>query len=60
MITLHKTIEFQETYPLERIGRKEELLFFDIETTGFSGEYSTLYLIGCVYYEKGCWSSVVR
>lgn len=58
MITLHKTIEFQETYPLERIGRKEELLFFDIETTGFSGEYSTLYLIGCVYYEKGCWNLV--
>lgn len=58
MITLEKTISFHETYPLERIGRKEELLFFDIETTGFSGEYSTLYLIGCVYYRKGRWNLV--
>lgn len=59
MITLHKTIEFQETYPLDRIGgKKEELLFFDIETTGFSGEYSTLYLIGCVYYRNDCWNLI--
>ncbi|MFT4005803.1 MAG: ribonuclease H-like domain-containing protein [Lacrimispora sp.] len=58
MITLEKTISFQETYPLERIGRKEELLFFDIETTGFSGEYSTLYLIGCVYYRNDRWNLV--
>jgi uncharacterized protein YprB with RNaseH-like and TPR domain len=59
MITLHKTIEFEETYPLDRIGdKKEELLFFDIETTGFSGEYSTLYLIGCVYYRDNCWNLI--
>lgn len=58
MITLQKTIAFHETYPLERIGRREELLFFDIETTGFSGEYSTLYLIGCVYYRNDCWNLV--
>ncbi len=56
MITLHKTIAFQETYPLERIGRREELLFFDIETTGFSREFSTLYLVGCVYYRNGGWN----
>ncbi len=58
MITLQKTIAFQETYPFDRIGRKEDLLFFDIETTGFSGEYSTLYLIGCVYYRNDCWNLV--
>ncbi len=58
MITLHKTIEFKETYPLDRIGRREELLFFDIETTGFSGEYSTLYLIGGVYYRNGSWNLI--
>ncbi len=33
--------------------KPEEILFFDIETTGFSPEKSTLYLIGCVYFEKG-------
>lgn len=58
MITIHETPVFPETYPLFRIGKREELLFFDIETTGFSGEYSNLYLIGCVYYEDGRWNLV--
>ena len=30
-----------------------ELLFFDIETTGFSAKTSHLYLIGCLYFEHG-------
>lgn len=30
----------------------EDLLFFDIETTGFSTDTSYLYLIGCIYYEE--------
>lgn len=58
MITIHETPDFPETYPLTRIGRREELLFFDIETTGFSGDHSNLYLIGCVYYEGGRWNLV--
>jgi uncharacterized protein YprB with RNaseH-like and TPR domain len=58
MITLHKTIKFEETYPLDRIGKRDDLLFFDIETTGFSGEYSTLYLIGCVYYRNSSWNLI--
>ena len=58
MITLQKQINFEETYPLDRIGDREELLFFDIETTGFSGDYSTLYLIGCVYYQNGIWNLI--
>lgn len=29
----------------------EQTLFFDIETTGFSREYSTLYMIGCAFRE---------
>lgn len=36
MITIQKTITLPDTYPLERLGRLEDLLFFDIETTGFS------------------------
>ncbi|MSS63310.1 ribonuclease H-like domain-containing protein [Velocimicrobium porci] len=31
----------------------EKFLFFDIETTGLSADISSLYLIGCVYYESG-------
>ena len=32
MITIKHPIDFLETYPLDRIGPKEQLLFFDIET----------------------------
>lgn len=55
MITTDEKIDFPETYPLHNLGRPEELLFFDIETTGFSGEYTSLYLIGCVYMQDGSW-----
>lgn len=30
----------------------EDILFFDIETTGFVAEISSLYLIGCLYYKE--------
>ena len=43
------------TYPLERIGRPEEILFLDIETTGFTARTSDLYMIGCIYYEENVW-----
>jgi len=55
MITIEKRLDLPDTYPLERIGRLEELLFFDIETTGFSGDYANLYLIGCTFYRGGSW-----
>ena len=34
MIRIEHPIEFQDTYDLTRIGSLDELLFFDIETTG--------------------------
>lgn len=55
MITIEKKIDLPVAYPLEKIGNLNELLFFDIETTGFSGDYSTLYLIGCAYYKENSW-----
>lgn len=58
MITIQKQVTLPDTYPLERIAPVEELLFFDIETTGFSGDYSTLYLIGCTYYRDNSWQLV--
>lgn len=33
----------------------EDVLFFDIETTGFHRDYSKLYLLGYVYYENNNW-----
>lgn len=42
-------------YPLERIAPLGEILFLDIETTGFTAKSSCLYLIGAAYYVSGCW-----
>ncbi|MBQ7794935.1 MAG: ribonuclease H-like domain-containing protein [Lachnospiraceae bacterium] len=53
MITIEKEFTFEETYPLSRLGNRDELLFFDIETTGFSGDYNNVYLIGCVFFDRG-------
>ncbi len=58
MITITKRLDLPDTYPLERIGSLSDLLFFDIETTGFSGDYANLYLIGCTYYEDGGWNLI--
>lgn len=44
---------FMPDYPLERIAPLDQLLFLDIETTGFSAKSSNLYLIGCACYEEG-------
>jgi len=55
MITIKHPTDPPDTYPLERIGPLKDLLFFDIETTGFSGDTSQLYLIGCTYYDGFGW-----
>ena len=46
-------LEFHVEYPLQRLGDPSGLLFFDIETTGFSAYSSALYLIGAVYLKDG-------
>lgn len=52
----------EESFPsgdlsfLSQLGlRAEELIFFDIETTGLSAHNASLYLIGTVVYEGGSW-----
>ncbi len=55
MITAEKNISQPDAYPLSRLGKPDELLFFDIETTGFSGDYNRIYLIGCVCFRDGNW-----
>ena len=37
---------------LEQFYTSEDLLVFDIETTGFTAEHTALYLIGCAYYKN--------
>ncbi|MDO4296795.1 MAG: ribonuclease H-like domain-containing protein [bacterium] len=58
MLHIQKTLALSQTYPLERLGDRDSLLFFDIETTGFSADSSALYLIGCLYYRKEAWHFV--
>lgn len=36
----------------------EDVLFFDIETTGFAAGRSILYLIGCIFYQQNHWISM--
>ena len=52
MITIQHPVSLNSSYPLNRLGKLEELLFFDIETTGFSGEQDQLYLIGAIFWDK--------
>lgn len=39
-------------YPLNEIGDLDNILFVDIETTGFSAKSASLYEIGCIYFEN--------
>jgi len=38
-------------YPLSAVSKPEDMLFIDIETTGFTAKSSKLYLIGCLYFD---------
>lgn len=40
---------------LQDYYKPEDIIAFDIETTGFTAETTMLYLIGCAYYKDGEW-----
>ena len=46
------------TYPLINEVPLSEVLFVDIETTGFAARNSILYLIGCAYFENKEWHTI--
>ncbi|MCM1427829.1 MAG: ribonuclease H-like domain-containing protein [Eubacterium sp.] len=50
-----KLENYKMSYPLDKIAPLEEILFVDIETTGFAAQSSSLYLIGAAYYQAGYW-----
>lgn len=54
----NKLTKIKSQYPLEAIAPLNEIVFFDIETTGFSAASSTLYLIGCAYYEANAFHTI--
>lgn len=41
--------DYKPAYPVEKLGDPKDILFIDIETTGFTAKASTLYLIGTVW-----------
>lgn len=54
MKTVRTTLsDLKLSYPLEKHAALEEILFLDIETTGFTAKSSSLYLIGAIYYVSG-------
>lgn len=46
---------FQLKYPLEHLAPLDQILFLDIETTGFLSSESAIYLIGSAFYSEGNW-----
>ena len=58
MKIIKKTIDNTPLYPIERLGDPRELLFVDIENTGFLAASSHLYLIGCVALEEDQWVGI--
>lgn len=57
MITVNELTDISPIYPLEKLGPKETLLFFDIETTGLSPASSFVYLIGVLFYQDNSWKT---
>lgn len=53
MLTITKECSKTISYSFSNL---EDILFFDIETTGFSPKTSALYLIGVLYYKNNHWN----
>lgn len=51
----YKIPNYKLHYDLDQIGKKENILFLDIETTGFSAKFASIYMIGCCYYKNHDW-----
>ena len=55
MKAITRPLEVIPEYNLRSICSLEEMLLFDIETTGLKKETTQLYLVGCAYYSEGIW-----
>lgn len=53
LIRIEKNIELNTSFDLSLIAPPEDIMFFDIETTGLSVWKSGLYLIGLLTYDDG-------
>lgn len=55
MIIKNKKLNNNLIYPINEPFNINEIIFFDIETTGLSPKTSYLYLIGLAYYHNNSW-----
>jgi uncharacterized protein YprB with RNaseH-like and TPR domain len=55
MYIITQDLCIEEYYPYHFDYSLTEIIFFDIETTGFSARTSFVYLIGCMYYKDNTW-----
>lgn len=56
MKTIEYNIPADKTCRLQTFGQPPaQILFLDIETTGFSPKNASVYLIGCAFYKEGQW-----
>lgn len=58
MVTIEKTLNIKNNYQLGPDYKEERVLYFDIETTGFSANTNYLYMIGCIYYKNSSYNLI--
>ncbi|MBE5957998.1 MAG: hypothetical protein E7254_03935 [Lachnospiraceae bacterium] len=58
MIIVQDNVVNDIEYDLSKITDKNKIIYFDIETTGFSRKYNHVYLIGCMFYKDDCLNCV--
>lgn len=55
MIQITNNFDLLFDYSFKDYCKPEDIVFFDIETTGFAAEVSSLYLIGCANFQNCSW-----
>ncbi len=55
MLIFKEKVKENSLIAISEYYNPNEIIFFDIETTGLSAERSMLYIIGYNYYENGSW-----
>ncbi|MBR2190747.1 MAG: ribonuclease H-like domain-containing protein [Eubacterium sp.] len=55
MLVIKDEAKINVDYPMEKFADKDKILYFDIETTGLSRKYCSIYLIGAMYFDEGKW-----
>jgi uncharacterized protein len=58
MIIFNNLIDFLPNYSFKPKYTLTDIIFFDIETTGFSADISSVYLIGCSYFSNDQWNLI--